>query len=79
MTPLTGSSPVLTRRPRTQECPHQPRCPDACAADRTGAKTLASFPDQGWSLLCNGVVVFDDGGALLPGGGAVGRPQYAIR
>ena len=26
---------------------------------------------QGWSLLCNGVVLFDDGGALLPDGRAV--------
>jgi hypothetical protein len=25
-------------------------------------------PEQGWSLLCNGVVLFDDAGALLPDG-----------
>ena len=31
-------------------------------------------PEQGWSLLCNGVVIFDDGGALLPGGRAVPPP-----
>ena len=79
MPALTGSSPVLTRRPGARECPHQPRCPDACAADRTGAKTMSGRPDQGWSLLCNGVVVFEDGGALLPGGVAVARPQYATR
>jgi Family of unknown function (DUF5999) len=24
--------------------------------------------DQGWSLLCNGVIVFDDMGEILPGG-----------
>lgn len=29
---------------------------------------MASHPEQGWSLLCNGVVVFDDTGELLPGG-----------
>ena len=79
MPALTGSSPVLTRRPGARKCPHQPRCPEACAADRTGAKTMASRPDQGWSLLCNGVVVFEDGGALLPGGGAVAQPGYATR
>jgi len=28
-------------------------------------------PEQGWSLLCNGVVVFDDAGALLPDGHTV--------
>jgi hypothetical protein len=25
-------------------------------------------PEQGWSLLCNGVVLFDDAGTLLPDG-----------
>lgn len=32
---------------------------------------LLRTPTQGWLLLCNGVVRFDDGGALLPGGRAV--------
>jgi len=32
---------------------------------------VTSHPEQGWSLLCNGVVLFDDGGALLPGGTTV--------
>ena len=31
----------------------------------------SSHPEQGWSLLCNGVVVFDDAGALLPDGRVV--------
>jgi hypothetical protein len=29
---------------------------------------VASHPEQGWSLLCNGVVVFEDTGDLLPDG-----------
>ncbi len=28
-------------------------------------------PEQGWSLLCNGVVVFDDTGEILPDGRTV--------
>jgi hypothetical protein len=32
---------------------------------------IASHVDQGWSLLCNGVVLFDDDGELLPDGSAV--------
>ncbi|KWX02225.1 hypothetical protein LI90_3268 [Carbonactinospora thermoautotrophica] len=28
-------------------------------------------PEQGWSLLCNGVVLFEDTGELLPDGTAV--------
>jgi len=32
---------------------------------------VASDPEQGWVLLCNGVVVFDDTGEILPDGRAV--------
>ena len=63
------------RQPRQQKCPHVPRCPDGLAHDRGGARTIARHPMQGWSLLCNGVVVFDDGGDLLPGGRAVSSPS----
>jgi hypothetical protein len=52
-------------------CEHQPRCADALAPDRTAAHVVVSHPEQGWSLLCNGVVVFDDTGALLPDGRAL--------
>jgi hypothetical protein len=36
------------------------------------AHVVVGHPEQGWSLLCNGVVVFDDAGALLPDGRALG-------
>jgi hypothetical protein len=29
---------------------------------------MAAHPEQGWSLLCNGVVLFEDTGELLPSG-----------
>jgi hypothetical protein len=32
---------------------------------------LASHPEQGWSLLYNGVVLFKEGGELLPDGSSV--------
>jgi hypothetical protein len=51
-------------------CEHHPQCPDALAPDRMAAHLVASHPEQGWSLLCNGIVVFDDAGALLPDGRA---------
>jgi hypothetical protein len=35
------------------------------------AHVVVSRPEQGWSLLCNGIVVFDDAGALLPDGRAL--------
>jgi hypothetical protein len=49
-------------------CRHHPICPSAEAADRDAARVVASHPEQGWSLLCNGVVAFDDEGDLLPDG-----------
>jgi len=58
-------------------CQHQPPCPPADASDREAAHVAASHPGQGWSLLCNGVVMFEDTGALLPMAGAsrrTGRP-----
>jgi hypothetical protein len=52
-------------------CTHQPSCPGAEHPDRDAARVLTSHPEQGWSLLCNGIVLFDDTGELLPDGAAV--------
>jgi hypothetical protein len=49
-------------------CSHQTQCPSAEAPDREAAHTIACHPEQGWSLLCNGVVLFEDTGELLPDG-----------
>ena len=48
-------------------CSHQPPCPPAAAPDRFAAAVMTAHPEQGWSLLCNGVIVFDDTGALVAG------------
>lgn len=50
------------------DCVHEPRCPDAAGPDRDAAHVIASHPEQGWSLLCNGVVLFEDCGEILPDG-----------
>lgn len=47
-------------------CQHLPTCPSADAVDHDAARVVSSRPEQGWTLLCNGVVVFDDTGELLP-------------
>jgi hypothetical protein len=52
-------------------CQHQPRCPDVRAPDRQAARVVASHPEQGWSLLGNGVLLSADAGELLPDGRAV--------
>jgi hypothetical protein len=59
------------RRAGKRECRHRPRCPDPLAPGRSAARVVADHSGQGWSLLCNGVALFDDDGALLPGGQAV--------
>ncbi|MFG3439087.1 DUF5999 family protein [Nonomuraea sp. NPDC047897] len=52
-------------------CRHVPPCPTADSPDREASHVIAAHPDQGWSLLCNGVVLFDDTGLLLPDGTTV--------
>lgn len=53
------------------ECVHDPHCPGAKGPDRDAAHVVACHPEQGWSLLCNGVVLFDDTGEILPDGSCV--------
>jgi Family of unknown function (DUF5999) len=48
-----------------------PPCPSADAVDAEAAVTVANHCEQGWSLLCNGIVLFDDTGELLPDGRVV--------
>ena len=49
-------------------CSHQSSCP---SFDGTTAHIVAAHPAQGWSLLCDGAIVFDDTGELTPDGRAV--------
>lgn len=61
-------------------CTHRPACPASDDAAHDAARTVACHPEQGWSLLCNGVVVFEDTGELLPDGRTVEphRPGYRV-
>lgn len=52
-------------------CLHHPECPTADAIDREAARVVAAHPEQGWSLLCNGVIRFEDTGAILPDGSSI--------
>jgi hypothetical protein len=62
----------------SSSCHHEPRCPSAQAVDRDAARVLVRHPEQGWNLLCNGVIVFDDEGELLPDGRAVPPPRDLV-
>ena len=61
-------------------CTHHPACPPAEASDHDAARVLRSHPEQGWTLLCNGVVVFDDTGEILPDRRVIAphRPQVRL-
>ncbi len=59
-------------------CQHSRPCPHFDAPDRDAAAIIASHPEQGWNLLCNGVVVFDDTGELLPTGAGIAPHRPAI-
>ena len=60
-------------------CSHQPVCPASDATDHDAARAVSSHPEQGWTLLCNGVVVFDDTGELLPDRRAVAPHRPLVR
>lgn len=63
---LSASSPATGRR-----CPHRPCCPGPYAPDSLSARVLSACAEQGWSLLCNAVILFADGGAIRPDDTAV--------
>ncbi|MFJ8463385.1 DUF5999 family protein [Streptomyces swartbergensis] len=56
---------------------HQPPCPTSDSAGRQGAVIVSAHPEQGWSLLSDGTIVFDDTGELLPDGRVV-DPHRAV-
>ncbi|MFD3840647.1 DUF5999 family protein [Streptomyces sp. NPDC058642] len=58
-------------------CSHQPACPTADSTDHHAAIIVSSHPEQGWHLLCNGTIVFDDTGELLPDGRVVSPRRAA--
>jgi hypothetical protein len=60
-------SPATLQPPEAcaaSQCPHTPPCPAKDAPDAQAAHVVAAHYDQGWSLLCNGLVLFDDGDKL---------------
>ncbi|MFI7103318.1 DUF5999 family protein [Streptomyces sp. NPDC050161] len=59
-------------------CQHQPPCPPANSAAREAAHPVAQHPEQGWSLLCNGVLLFEDTGELLPDGQVIAPHRPAV-
>ncbi|MDH6697140.1 hypothetical protein P3T26_001592 [Streptomyces sp. MAA16] len=67
----TAIAHTTTERKIPPMCQHKPACPSAASADRESARLLAHHPEQGWSLLCNGVLLFEDTGELLPDGSVI--------
>jgi Family of unknown function (DUF5999) len=72
---LTTELPPGTRT----ACAHEPACPAADDTAHDAARVVASHPEQGWSLLCNGIVVFDDTGEILPDGRLIAPQRAASR
>ncbi|MCI0385851.1 DUF5999 family protein [Streptomyces sp. CNQ085] len=79
MNHTSNRSTTTSQRENSTMCQHQPPCPSADSADREAAHLVAHHPEQGWSLLCNGVLLFEDTGELLPDGQVVAphRPTAA--
>ncbi|MFE3073595.1 DUF5999 family protein [Streptomyces sp. NPDC059247] len=51
-------------------CGHEVECPAAMDVDAQAAQVRFRCPESGYSLLCNGLLLFDDTGYLLPAGRA---------
>ena len=68
----------LAATPASRICRHTPACPAADAQDRDAAHVVSAHPEQGWSLLCNGVVVFEDFGEILPDGHCTGSRRREL-
>src|SRR5664280_792160 len=76
-----GLSARSRRQPRYEGdamCHHQPSCPVAAATDHAAARVVGRQDNLGWSLLCNGVVLFDDTGELLPDGTPIAPRRWAM-
>jgi hypothetical protein len=59
-------------------CTHAPKCADADSPAATTARVLVEHYEQGWCLLCNGVILFEDGTGLLPGSPAEIRQSHLV-
>jgi len=70
--------PRRARPTENAQCPHQPPSPRALGPDRLTARLVARSPHQRWRLLCNGVVVLDDGDQLLPDGRIVSASRVPV-
>lgn len=77
-TPSSRTTLESTQRKNPSMCQHQPPCPTAESNDREAARLMAHHPEQGWSLLCNGVLLFEDTGELLPDGQII-APHRPLR
>ncbi|MFE3033862.1 DUF5999 family protein [Streptomyces canus] len=56
-------------------CSHRSSC---ASSDDTTPHIVAAHPEQGWNLLCNGAIVFDDTGELLPDGRVVAPHRVQV-
>ena len=51
-------------------CQHQSRCPQSWEPGGLAARIVADQPEQGWSLPCSGVVLFEDESVAIASAGA---------
>lgn len=59
MRPTPLYTETITGRLPQALCTHTPTCPAADSPDRDAAAVVAAHPEQGCSLLCNGVLLFE--------------------
>lgn len=55
---MHATATLEARAAAAAPCPHTPPCPAADAPDAQAAHVAVAHYDQGWSLLCNGLVSY---------------------
>ena len=74
-----GASHTRLAIMKAMTCDHRPPCPAADATNAHEAHVAIWHVEQGWCLLCNGVILFEDGGAILPDRRTVEPPDRLAR
>ncbi len=64
---------AVPARLRSANCYYQPPCLPM-APDRLAVRIIVASPEQGWSMLRNRVIMFDDTGAITPAGEVICSP-----
>ena len=75
---MDHDDPPRAGNPGSLPLPAHPAVPDRRRHRPRRRPRAGLHPEQGWSLLCNGIVLFEDFGELLPDGQSCGARRHEL-